>query len=64
MTFWHVCCASIIQTEAERRRREAGVYMDRIGAQVMVVKVCICLYVFRGFLDTESTYRTESGTIW
>ena len=35
----------------------------------MYVCICIhimyiCSHVFRGFLETESFYRTESGTIW
>ena len=42
--------------------------MDRKGAQVMFVCIFIlmyvCLYVFRGFLETDATYGTESGTIW
>ena len=42
---------SIIQTEAERRRREAGVQqLDGKWAWIMYVCMFICLYVFRKYL--------------
>ena len=38
--------------------------MDKKMAQVMFLCIYVfmykCLYLFRGFLETESTYRTES----
>ena len=51
-----------VQTEAERGSHEAGIiqWIEK-GSDVCTY---ICLYVFPGFLETESTYRTESGTIW
>ena len=55
----------LFQTEAERRKREAGVIQWTEKVLVMFVCWYICFYVFfsRGFLETENTYITESGTI-
>ena len=58
----------LFHTEAERRRREAGVihsiWIENAGHVYMFVCLYACMYVFQGFLETESTYRSENGTIW
>ena len=59
--------SALIQTEAERRRHEAGVQQSienglRVMYVCMYVYMFICKYGFRKYL-TISTERVQSGAI-
>ena len=55
----------VIQTEAERRRREAGVQQSIENGLGSCMYVCIyvCTCGFRKCLTIESTERVQSGTL-
>ena len=61
------CCImsnNIIQTEAERRRRETGVQQSiENGLGSCMLYMFACTYGFRKYLAMESTERVQSGTI-